>query len=147
MANRVPAITVLSVSPSRRDHEYLATILGQSVWRLLCVSSCTDAWKVLHQTPVTVIITERSFPGGLGWKDLLEEVSAMRVAPPVIVATRAVDHALWTEVLEAGAFDLLPKPLDPDEVRRAIGLSWRAAQDARTLRTNRTAQAVSSAAM
>jgi two-component system response regulator PilR (NtrC family) len=128
------AITVLSVSPSRRDHEYLASIVGQSVWRLLCVSSCAEAWRLLHQTPVSVIITERSFPGGLGWKDLLDEVSAMQVAPPVVVTTRAVDDALWTEVLEAGAFDLLTKPLDPDEVRRVISLSWRSARDRRALK-------------
>ena len=128
------AITVLSVSPSRRDHEYLASIVGQSVWRLLCVSSCAEAWRLLHQTPVSVIITERSFPGGLGWRDLLDEVSSMQVAPPVVVTTRAVDDALWTEVLEAGAFDLLTKPLDPDEVRRVISLSWRSARDARALK-------------
>jgi len=60
----------------------------------------------------------------------------MQVAPPVIVTTRAVDDALWTEVLEAGAFDLLPKPLDPDEVRRVISLSWRSARDARALKAS-----------
>src|ERR1017187_6771593 len=134
MANHVPAITVLSVSPSRRDHEYLASILGQSVWRLFCVSSCAEAWRLLHQTPVSVTLAERSFPGGLGWKDLVDEVSAMQVAPPVIVTTHAVDDALWKDVLEAGAFDLLTKPLDPDEVRRVISLSWRSARDARVLR-------------
>jgi len=146
MANHVPAITVLSVSPSRRDHEYLASILGQSVWRLFCVSSCAEAWRLLHQTPVSVILTERSFPGGLGWRDLLEEVSAMQVAPPVIVTTRAVDDALWKDVLEAGAFDLLTKPLDPDEVRRVISLSWRSARDARALRASCRPRALVSAA-
>ncbi len=146
MANHAPAITVLSVSPSRRDHEYLASILGQSVWRLLCVSTCAEAWRLLHQPPVTVIITECQFPGGLGWRDLLEEVSSMQVAPPVVVATRGVDDTLWREALEAGAFDLLTKPLDPDEVRRVISLSWRSARDARTLKASCRARALVSAA-
>ncbi len=134
MANRVAAITVLSVSPSRRDHECLESILDQSQWRLHCASSCQEAWKVLHETPIDVILTERSFPGGLGWRDLLEEAAAMKEVPPVIVATRTVDDAFWMEVLSAGAFDLLTKPLDPNEVRRVIGLSWRSARDARALK-------------
>jgi DNA-binding response OmpR family regulator len=38
------------------------------------------------------------------------------------------------EALSAGAFDLLPKPLAPDEVRRVISLAWRGAHDVRALR-------------
>jgi len=69
------------------------------------------------------------------------------VAPPVIVTTRAVGDALWKEVLEAGAFDLLAKPLDPDEVRRVISLSWRSARDARALRAGCRPRAAVSAAI
>jgi len=121
------ALTVLSVSPSPRDHEHMESILSRSKWRLECASSCQEAWTILHQAPIDVIVTERYFPGGLNWRDLLDEVFTMRDFPPVIVATRGVDDALWEEVLNAGAFDLLPKPLDPDEVRQVISLSWRAA--------------------
>ncbi len=147
MANRVPAITVLSVSPSRRDHEYLESILGRSKWRLHCASSCQEAWKILHQTPIDVIVTERSFPGGLNWRDLLDEVSAMKEIPPVIVTTRGVDGALWAEALSAGAFDVLPKPLDPDEVRRVISLSWRGARDVRALKALRRPEVAAAVAM
>ena len=147
MANRVSAITVLSVSPSRRDHEVLETILGQSKWRLHRASSCQEAWRILHQTPIDVIVTERSFPGGLTWRDLLDEVSAMREVPPVIVTARAVDDAIWAEVLSAGAFDLLPKPLDPEEVRQVISLSWRGARDVRALKASRRPDVAAAAAM
>jgi DNA-binding response OmpR family regulator len=63
----------------------------------------------------------------------------------VVVTTRGVDDALWKEVLEAGAFDLLTKPLDPDEVRRVISLSWRSARDARALKASCRPRAVVSA--
>ncbi len=131
------SVTVLSVSPSRRDHEYLETILGQSKWLLHCASNCPEAWKILHETAIDVVITERSFSGGLGWRDLLGEAAAMKEVPAVIVTTRTVDDALWMEVLGAGAFDLLTKPLDPEETRHVISLAWRAARDVRALKACR----------
>jgi DNA-binding response OmpR family regulator len=134
MTSRAPAIAVLSVSPSRRDHQYLGSILGHSQWRLHCASNCEEAWKILHESPIDVIVTERCFPDGLGWRELLEEASAMREVPPVIVTANTIDDAFWMEVLGAGAFDLLPKPLDPEEVRRVISLSWRSARDLRVLK-------------
>jgi DNA-binding response OmpR family regulator len=135
MANHMPLITVLSVSPFRRDHEFLGTILSGSKWRLLCAQDCREAWQILHQVPVGVVLVERSFPDGLGWRHLLEETTSMKEAPPVIVAAREVDDALWAEVLGAGAFDLLAKPFDPLEVRRAISQCWRNREDVRILRT------------
>ncbi len=102
---------------------------------------------MLHETPIDVIVTERTFPGGLGWRDLLEEAAAMREVPPVIVTTRVVDDALWMEALSAGAFDILTKPLDPEEVRRVISLSWRGARDLRALKASRNTQAAASASV
>jgi two-component system response regulator PilR (NtrC family) len=145
MGNRVAAIAVLSVSPSRRDHEYLESILGQSRWRLHCATSCQEAWKILHETPIDAIITERSFPGGLSWRHLVEEAAAMKEVLPVIVTARAIDDSFWMEVLSAGAFDLLTKPLDPDEVRRVVSLAWRSAQDARALKAACRPRATSAA--
>jgi DNA-binding NtrC family response regulator len=140
MAYQVPPLTLLSVSPSRRDHEYLESILGRSKWRVHCVSSCPEAWTILHQATISVVITEDSFPDGHGWKDLVQEVAAMREVVPVIVTSRACGDALWMDVLAAGAFDLLPKPFEPDEARRLITLAWRYVQDVRALKAVRKSE-------
>ena len=111
---------VLAVSPFDEDRTALSMILSRTPWEYHYVRSCKDAWKLLHAMRVDIVLTELNFPDGCTWRGLLDEIKAMRDAPPVIVCCRSVDHRLWTEVLSEGAYDLLEKPFDRTEVIRII---------------------------
>lgn len=132
--------TVLAVSPHIHDQVALRNIFSHSNWRLRCVQSLEEAWKTLHQQPVSVVISEHAFPDGLSWKDLLEEIEGMPETPPLIVASREADEGVWAEVLNAGAFDLLSKPFQANEVLRVIGLALRQFRDRRVLTRRVAAQ-------
>lgn len=123
------APTVLVVSPLGEDHESVRAILANSHWRVESARSCREAWLVLHQRPVGVVITACVFPDGLCWKDLLEEIAGMENAPPVIVATRVAYARLCDEVLSAGGFDILAKPFARAELLRVLSGAWRQAAD------------------
>ena len=43
---------------------------------------------------------------------------------PLIVPDRLADEALWAEVLNLGAYDLVSEPFDHTEVTRVIELAW-----------------------
>jgi DNA-binding NtrC family response regulator len=135
MLNRKPAVTVLSVSPYEGDHQLLRSIVSRSNWGLLCASDCHDAWRLVHSTPVTVIITESHFPDGFSWRELTEEIGNMEEAPAVIVAAAKENDAVWEQAIAGGAFDVLVKPFHPDDVRRAISTAWQKSRDARLLRS------------
>jgi len=45
------------------------------------------------------------------------------------VADRLADDRLWAEVLNLGAYDLLIKPFDTQEVLRTVGLACKTGQN------------------
>jgi hypothetical protein len=45
--------------------------------------------------------------------------------PLLIVPYRLADEYLWAEALNLGAFDVLAKSFDGNEVDRTLGLAWR----------------------
>jgi DNA-binding response OmpR family regulator len=103
-------------------------------YRTVWSTSCVEAWPLLHENPIDVVITEASLCDGLDWRDLVGEVAGMTEAPQVILMSRTVDDRLWLQGLEAGAFDILRKPLDSTELVRAVHSAWRRSRDLRLVR-------------
>ena len=42
----------------------------------------------------------------------------------MIVTSRSADERLWVEALNLGAYDVLAKPFDRDEVLRSVSMAW-----------------------
>lgn len=57
------------------------------------------------------------------WKDLLEHLAAHPQPPLMIVTSQLADDYLWVEALHLGAYDVLRKQFDPDELRRVMTLA------------------------
>ncbi len=72
-----------------------------------------DMVRLLQGGEYDAVLCEQEFSDGT-WREALQELQARRVSTPAIVVsqTGAVDEGTqeWTDVLEAGAFDLLPAP-------------------------------------
>jgi len=69
---------------------------------------------------------------------MLERLMLLRDAPPLIVTSRLADDRLWVEALNLGAYDVLAKPFDRQEVTRSIHLAWMHWQNSREAPTGRT---------
>ena len=116
-------VTVLAVSPDRRDHTNLRNIFSHTRWRLFEVPNCADAQRHLEQFQIGVVLCDSDLPDG-SWEELLDSVSEMPAPPLIIVASRTTDFALWGQVLNRGAYDVLAKPFDRSEVIRIVSLAW-----------------------
>jgi DNA-binding NtrC family response regulator len=116
---------ILAVTPHLHDQVALAHALSHSNWRLVCLCSPAEAWRVLHEMPVSAVISELEYAGEMSWKELLEEVRVVSGETPLILAARCADERLWNEALNEGAFDLISKPFQSGEVLRAVGLAVR----------------------
>jgi DNA-binding response OmpR family regulator len=115
--------TVLTISPSRDDYSTLTGIFDDST-EVLHADSLQAALEVLNEQPVPIVICE----GDLGqhtWKKVLETISCMPHPPLLIVASRLADECLWSEALNLGAYDVLAKPFDVDEVVRTVNSARR----------------------
>ncbi len=57
------------------------------------------------------------------WREALARLAHTNV--PVVFLTSQADERLWVEMLEAGAFDLLPKPCRAADLKRVLELAVR----------------------
>jgi DNA-binding NtrC family response regulator len=55
---------------------------------------------------------------------MLDVIHHVQDAPALIVTCRLADERLWAEALNLGAYDVLAKPFDRDEVLRSVSLAW-----------------------
>src|SRR5580658_3532109 len=117
-------LTVLSVSPLDADHLSLQTIIGDSTWTLYKTHELVSALVVLQQHDIAVVLCERDLLPG-SYIDVLEHICALPNAPSLIVASRLADERLWAEALNLGAWDVLAKPFDRNELFRSVKSGWR----------------------
>jgi DNA-binding NtrC family response regulator len=116
-------VTVLSVSPLAEDYLSLQAVLNRSNWNLYKSDTIASALPTIRTCDIGVVICERDLSPGT-WIDMLEDLNRLRVAPPLIVTSRLADDRLWVEALNLGAYDVLAKPFERDEVVRSVGLAW-----------------------
>ncbi|MBZ5581431.1 MAG: hypothetical protein LAQ30_04355 [Acidobacteriia bacterium] len=121
-------VTVFSVSPAEEDHVVLGQILTGSNGTNLKFSveaslTLASALTVLQKSRIPIVVSERDLPPG-SWKDLLDHSTHLEVPPLLIVTSRVADERLWAEALNLGAWDVLRKPFDAQEVRRVVEGAW-----------------------
>jgi len=146
--NSARTVTVLSVSPSKADHAVLCSILQDSNpeidtdcrWMIYPATSAASAEEVLSGQEIPVVISEDNlFPDT--WRAILQHISLLPDPPFLIVASRLADERLWAEALNLGAWDVLAKPFDAQEVIRVVASAWRHWQDRREPGTRQKAAA------
>jgi len=116
------SITVLVVGGFDSDLIALLRILSDKDWTLLWHTTRADAVETLERRPVDAVLCDRELPDG-DWKDLLGSAASVANPPRVIVTARFANERLWAEVLHLGGFDVLSKPFDAGEVKRAMSLA------------------------
>jgi DNA-binding NtrC family response regulator len=116
-------IEVLSVSPIQEDHETLEGLLSRTNWKIQRANSLSSGLARLRQNRVPVVISERDLLPGT-WQEIFVEAAQSPLPPFVIVTSRLADESLWAEALNIGAYDVLAKPLDAQEVVRVVSLAW-----------------------
>jgi len=116
--------TALLISTYQKDHEILDSVFRERGWTLYSARSTTCASAILQQNPgIRVVFTEQDLSGE-GWKDVLGLVSGMADPPPLIVVSSVADDRLWAEALNLGAYDVLAKPFDAEELVRVLQSAW-----------------------
>jgi len=116
-------VTVLLVSPWKEDHKSLEEIFTHTNWQLSTADTLERAVSLLRTDEHAVVICERSVQQR-SWKDLLERTRAMPSQPLVLVTGLHPDDRLWAEALNLGAYDVLPRPFDRQEVVHVVSAAW-----------------------
>ena len=110
---------VLVVDDDAGMRDLVAAALRHSGWQTLTAAGGEEARCTARAAAPDVVVTDLRMPG----MDGLELCRALRADDPdlpVVVLTAHGDLANAIEAMRAGAFDFLPKPFEPDELRLRV---------------------------
>lgn len=115
---------ILSVFADGNDNSSIEQMIAPLRWTVLRAGGCRQARNILRKEDVAVVLCDQVLPDG-SWRDLLRDLADLATTPALIVASALADEALWAEVLNLGAYDLLSKPFREDEVLRTLSMAPR----------------------
>lgn len=121
---REEGVSALLLGDYENDRVLLHDIFRKPGWRLFEARDRRRALDCLGQYPVHVVIAETTGKSW-GWKSLLSDLRRCVQPPQLLVTSHTADDALWSEVLNFGAYDLLRQPLVRDEVERVVSAARR----------------------
>jgi CheY-like chemotaxis protein len=116
-------LTVVALmSSDDEDSRLLAAVGEQNGWRVVFADTVSGARTVLDQGSLPVILCDRKLLG-TEWRTSISVLSGPPRPACVILVSVAVDTYLWNEVVRAGGYDVVSKPLRAEDVTRAIRLA------------------------
>lgn len=98
----------------------LASIYG---WSLSIVNSSDAAMVLLKGQPTPLVICDRDLADE-AWSDVLAKIAAQPQAVCVLLASSVIDDYLWQRVIRHNGYDVVAKPFQPEELRRAVTFAW-----------------------
>ncbi len=116
-------LTLLSVSPFEADHSSLHAIAVSTRWVLFKAHDVVSALALVERHNIGVVVCERDCTPGT-WTGMLDRLKRLSPVPTFIVTSRLADERLWIDALESGAWDVLAKPFDRNEVLRSLISGW-----------------------
>jgi DNA-binding response OmpR family regulator len=117
-------ISALLVGDFETDRLLVHDIFHVHGWRLFEARDRRHSLECLARNPVQVVIAESELPCW-NWKRILSDLRRLSPSPQLVVTSRTADDYLWAEVLNVGGFDVLPQPLERDEVERVVASAHR----------------------
>ena len=130
--------TVLSVSPNDEDCASLERIFKSS-WTVIARATVASALvRAAGNTNSNRNLRLRYLFGYVG-RDV--GANSLLPDPPLLIVTsRLADERLWAEALNLGAWDVLAKPFEADEVIRIVSIAGQHWQDRHGVYNSRTTQ-------
>ena len=117
-------VSALLVGEFATDRLLVHDIFQLHRWRLFEARDRRHSLECLAKNPVQVVIAESELPAW-NWKRILSDLRRLAPVPQLVVTSRTADDYLWAEVLNVGGYDVLPQPLERDEVERVIASARR----------------------
>src|SRR3954447_15019271 len=117
-------VKALAIGSFEQDRPLLQDIFRNLGWTLFEASNHRHAMQHLQRHAIEVVIAESDLPNW-NWKKVLADLRRLAQPPQLIVTSRTADDYLWSEVLNIGGYDVLPQPLERDEVERVVAAARR----------------------
>jgi len=110
----------LIVDDQRNVRRSMALLLEQDGHRVLEADGVSSALRVLHRTPVDIVVSDVRLDGESTGADLLRDIKGRDEDIEVVLITAfgTIDDAVLA--MRGGAYDYLTKPIDPERLRLTV---------------------------
>jgi PAS domain S-box-containing protein len=119
MEVRPDATRVLVVDDEKGIREGSERILSRMGCHVLTATQGEEALQVLSKEPASVVLLDMKMPGMDGM-EVLKRVRKMDETILVIVITGYATVETAIEAMKQGAYDFIPKPFEPDQLRIVV---------------------------
>jgi DNA-binding NtrC family response regulator len=112
---------LLVCDPDPQDREMIRGYLKDSPIKVSFTSQADPLDTVLvRNSPFEAVLIDLSNPAQRSCDALVSAVKRVSPAAEIIFLSRLADEVLWSQVLSLGAYDLLPKPVERQELLRTV---------------------------
>jgi DNA-binding NtrC family response regulator len=111
--------TVLIVDDERSIRVGLKGLLAREGYEVSTAESGEEALRLLHHSPVDLVLTDLRMPG-LDGVSLLRKIKEQQAETLVVMMTAYGSEKIAVEAMKAGAHDYIVKPFDNDEVKLLV---------------------------
>jgi two-component system, NtrC family, response regulator AtoC len=111
--------TILVVDDEENTRIYIESFLTQKGYEVIGVETLNAAREYIRQGTADIILLDVQLPDGYG-PVLLEETAHLPNRPPIIVITGFGDIQMAVEVMNNGAHYFLEKPINLDQLEKAL---------------------------
>jgi len=107
------------------DDPYMRTacarVLAKAGHTVTCAETGDEGLRVIGRSSdrFDAVLLDQLMPGMSGM-DTLDAIKAQEPGLPVIIITGSATEETATEILKKGAFDCLPKPFNPEQLRSTV---------------------------
>lgn len=116
-------VRLVAITNKADDSAVLQQIASDYRWRISIVGSSEAAVAQLSEQPTPLVICDRDLAGE-DWREVLARIAGLPQAVCVLLASRVVDDYLWRQVIRNHGYDVVSKPFQPEELRRAVTFAW-----------------------
>lgn len=108
---------VLALIREASEFAVLSTCLRDAGVELSREDDVSGAVSRHSDCPAQLVICDAD---DVHWETALEAFQQLGNMPPVVVLTRTVDRRLWLDMLQAGAYDVVAKPYEPQDLHWVV---------------------------
>ncbi len=120
---RRQGLTMIAVLGEEGDREVVATFCRHYHWEVLFLKTCQEALSLVDDLKPQIILMDRD-AAGADWRAEMSSLASASSGACIMLVSRVVDDQLWNEVVLNGGYEVLPKPIQREEVSRAVRLAW-----------------------
>ena len=116
-------VRLLAITRGADEKAALVRIAADLRWKLTIAASTDEAIQLLGDEPLPLVICDRDLPDE-DWRQAVARIAGRRDVLCVVLASAVVDDYLWDEVIKQRGYDVVNKPFEADQLRRAATFAW-----------------------